>query len=84
MTASAPAVMRARRSAVSGMARSMKARPAMRSAACSGFPDEAAEHEHQSTPWFTEIVPQMIPCFDGPYVREYFHPLTASAKGLTA
>lgn len=48
------------------------------------FPDEAAEHDHQSTPWFTEIVPQMIPCFDGPYVREYFHPLNASVKGLTA
>lgn len=43
------------------------------------FPDEAAEHEHQATPWFQEIVPQMLPCFDGAYIREYFHPLSAPA-----
>lgn len=40
------------------------------------FTDEEAEHAHQATDYFKRIVPGLLDCLDGTYVREYFHPLS--------
>lgn len=40
------------------------------------FSNDAAEHAHQDTAYFKRIVPGLLACLDGPYVREYFHPLS--------
>lgn len=39
------------------------------------FLSEAAEEAHQQTDYFLEIVPGLVECLDGPYVREYLDPL---------
>ena len=39
------------------------------------FLTEAAEEAHMKTPYFEAIVPDLVECLDGPYVREYLDPL---------
>ena len=39
------------------------------------FLNEAAEHAHQDTDYFHELLPSIIECLDGEYVREYLDPL---------
>ncbi|MEM1261368.1 MAG: antibiotic biosynthesis monooxygenase [Pseudomonadota bacterium] len=39
------------------------------------FISDEAEHAHQQTDYFTAIVPGLVECLDGTYVREYLDPL---------
>lgn len=38
------------------------------------FLTEEAEHAHQQTDYFLEVVPAIMECIDGEYVREYLDP----------
>ncbi len=39
------------------------------------FLTDEAEEAHQKTDYFLKIVPGLVECLDGPYVREYLDPL---------
>ena len=39
------------------------------------FLNEAAEEAHMQTDYFQEVLPGIMECLDGPYVREYLDPL---------
>ena len=49
-----------------------------RFAVIESFTDEAAEHAHMNSPLLRVHGPGIIDCLDGPYVREYLDPFTAS------
>ncbi|MEM7612625.1 MAG: antibiotic biosynthesis monooxygenase [Pseudomonadota bacterium] len=39
------------------------------------FLNDDAEEAHMKTDYFERIVPGLVECLDGPYVREYLDPL---------
>ena len=49
-----------------------------RFAVIESFEDQAAEHAHMNSPLLAAHGPGIIDCLDGPYVREYLDPFTAS------
>lgn len=49
-----------------------------RYAVIESFMDEAAEQAHMNSALLAEHGPGIVDCLDGPYVREYLDPFTAS------
>ncbi len=52
-----------------------KLREPQRYAVFESFLNDEAEHAHQQTDYFLAVLPRLIECLDGPYVREYLDPL---------